>query len=204
MKNNQIQTTTDNLPSVKITKTKFLETYKPSNAFRLFNKVTTVKKAIALNGNAPSVGDILRAYGDSFIEAYIKIWLINLNDSLGLKRPLTESQMDETAMTIVEDYKNLNLSDINLVFKGMKTGEFGEYYESLNMAKVIGIFKEYFENRMTVAANMSLDNHLAGKQEGERSKERAQNKMDSAEKRFKDDKHEEDLQKMVDKFKVKD
>jgi len=133
------------------------------------------------------------------MEAYIKLWLVNLNDALGLKRPLTESQMDETAMMLVEDFKNLNMADINLIFRKMKTGEFGEYYESLNMAKVVSIFKSYFEERMNVAAQVSLENHLSGQHEGERSDEKFQKKWDE----FKEIRHQEKLEAFKKEHKVK-
>ena len=157
------------------TKQELLEIYSPNKAFKLFKKVGTVKKAISVNGKVPSLGELNRNHGDKFTEAYIKLWLVNLNDALGLKRPLTESQMDETAMILAEDYKNLNIADINLIFKKMKTGEFGEYYESLNMAKVVSIFKNYFDERMLIAAEVSLENHLSGQHEGKRSDEKESN-----------------------------
>jgi hypothetical protein len=91
---------------------------------------------------------MVREFGETKMEAYLKVWLINLTESLNVKRSLSEVQIDECAMLIVQEFKNLTIADINLIFKDAKMGKYGELYESLSMAKVLGWFNDYFTKRM--------------------------------------------------------
>ena len=69
-----------------------------------------------IKSNLPSIGQSIDAYSNDFIEAYIKLFLIDLNASVNLKRPLNESQMDFIAMQLADKYRNLRLSDLNFIF----------------------------------------------------------------------------------------
>lgn len=131
----------------------FSTIYNPSSCLRLFKNVTSIEKS--LEANTPTLGKLVKTYGDTKIEAYLKIWLINLNESLNLKRPLTESQISETAFMILDGNKNLTISDINLIFKRAKSGEYGPFFESLSIDKVLTWFSQYFEERCNIAAELT-------------------------------------------------
>jgi len=124
---------------------------------RTMSEINTMSKAI--KAKTPSIGLMRRTFGNAGAEALIKLWVLNLIESLGVKRSMSESQIDETAFTIVQDFPHVTIADVNLIFKGMKTGAYGEFYENINMAKVVGIFRKYFEERLETAAQMSLDEH---------------------------------------------
>ena len=72
---------------------------------------------------------------------------------------MSEDNIDLIALYIVQDFGNLTMSDINLVFTRAKKGNYGELYESLNTAKVLGWFTEYFEERMVTAGEMAVLSH---------------------------------------------
>jgi hypothetical protein len=124
---------------------------------RLFAGVTSIEKSISQN--SPFLFQVCKEQGTEKTEAYLKLWLINLNESLNLKRPLSEDQIDETAFNIVQDYKNLTISDINLIFTRAKKGFYGEFYESISMSKIMSFFNKYFEERMVTYAEMYRNRH---------------------------------------------
>jgi hypothetical protein len=83
------------------------------------------------------------------------MWLVNLEQTTNLKRGLSEAMVDETAFYIVTEFKNLTVSDINYIFKKAKMGGYGEFYESLTMSKIMGWFREFYNERMEVSAMIS-------------------------------------------------
>lgn len=105
--------------------------------------------------------------GSQIMEAHIMLWLVTLNHTLNLNKPLQQGVMQEVAKYIVNDYNNLNIADINIIFKNAKTGLYGEFYESLNMPKILGWFRDYHETRMDIAEEMNFSNHstLKGRNE---------------------------------------
>ena len=100
----------------------------------------------------------------------MRLWLISLNESLNLKRPLKPHQIDECAIRIVAKYRHVTISDINLIFNRAKEGEYGEFYESISIPKVLSWFKDYFDERCEVAASMSQMEHERIKYNSEKVK----------------------------------
>ena len=128
---------------------------------RALKNCKTVAKAI--NSGTPSLSSLVRTMGDKKVEAYIKIWLIDLNETLGLKTPLKEHQIDTIAFYIVDKYRNLNIADINLIFNIVKLGEYKGVYDRVTIPTVMGWFKQYFDDRCNTAAEQSYQNHVQHK-----------------------------------------
>lgn len=118
-----------------------------------YAKIATVKQS--LESGAKSIGALVNAYDVKRIAALIKLELIKLNEILDLKRPLKEHAIDLIADEIVSTYGNLSLADVALIFRRARRGDYGQFYESINMPKVIGWFKDYFDERCEVAAAIS-------------------------------------------------
>lgn len=129
--------------------------------------VKTVEQA--LETKTPSLGQMIVKYGVEKVEPYIKVWLINLNETLNLKRPLKEHQIDECAYLIVDGYRNITIADINIIFKRAKMGEYGELFESLSVDKILRWFKNYFNDRCNTAEAISIrqaEKHKYAEQKG--------------------------------------
>lgn len=118
---------------------------------------------VALKTQAPTLASLKRAYGDDFQSAYVEMWIENLNDFLNVNRKMSEAQVAETAMLLLQEYYYLHLADINLVFSKIKKGEFGNLFESIDGAKVLTYFRKYAEERMSIAENRSIDQGIAFK-----------------------------------------
>lgn len=135
----------------------FLKTYNPIKVKRELIEVDSIPAVF--NTSLPTLGEIKRTYGTKQVEAYIKLWLIELNEVLNLKRPMKAHQIDECAMLICQKYNALSIADINLIFKRVKMGEMGELFESLSIHKLMKWFANYFDERCDVAGSQSRQAH---------------------------------------------
>ena len=158
MEKNQLATTTNN---------EFLEIYSPKALQLQFREVTTI--ALALQTKSKSIALLKNEYSEDKIAALIKLQLIELNEILNLKRPLSETQIDAIADEVLIQYYHLTMADIYLIFRRARIGHYGEFYESINMPKVLSWFRSYFDERCEEAARQSMDNASQYKYIGDRT-----------------------------------
>lgn len=121
------------------------------------SKIKSIEDAI--ESEAPSLVRISKAIGNVSVEAYVKVWLIDLNNSINTKRGLKESQIDEIAFKVVNKYRTLTVPDLHLIFGKAKEGGYGAFYDTLSMEKVIPWFEEYFEEKCQVGARIAQRKH---------------------------------------------
>ena len=140
-----------NLPS---TKQSFLAEYAPAKCLRVFHRENT--PALAMGSSAPTLAGIRREYSEDFQIAYLSVWIVNLNDFVNALRKMTPEQIEETATIICQEYAYLNLADINLVFRKIKKGEFGQLFAEIDGMKVLSWFEQYARERMHTAADISM------------------------------------------------
>ena len=113
----------------------------------------------ALSRNTVSLVDIKKGKGQAFLRSYIALWLIELNELLNLKNPLSEAQITLCTEQIITDYSFLKLSELSLIFKRIVSGEFGELYERISMPKLMSIFRKYEQERTEVVTSESQQDH---------------------------------------------
>ena len=131
--------------------------YSPKNCMKYSGKVRTVENAI--NSKSVTVGTLQRARGRDFTEGLIMGWLAYLNDILNLNKPMTDDQIEMCAIEVVNDYYNLKFSDLTLLFKRIISGQYGEFYESLSIPKVLTFFRDYNEERLNISFEKNLKKH---------------------------------------------
>lgn len=124
---------------------------------KLSGKLRTMNDA--MNAKSPTLATFKREKGRKFTEGMIILWLMYLNDILNLKRPLTEDQIELCAVNIIDEFGSLKMSDLTLLFKRILSGTYGEFYESLNIAKVLTFFREYQNERFELAEQESMRAH---------------------------------------------
>ncbi len=137
------------------TKKAFLEIYNPKQLAKDFAQVKHPLQCIDSGGD--NLFALRRNFGNNKVLALIKLYLIELNELLNLKRSLTEAMIDAIADELIASFSMLNMADVHLVFRRAKTGYYGELYESLNMPKVLSWFADYFEERCSAAAERSVN-----------------------------------------------
>ena len=140
-----------NLPA---TKQSFLAEYAPGKCLRVFQKENT--PALTMKSAAPTLASIRREYSEDFQIAYVSVWIVNLNDFVNALRKMSPEQIEETATIIVQEYPYLNLADINLVFRKIKKGEFGQLFAEIDGMKVLSWFEQYAQERARTAAEISM------------------------------------------------
>jgi hypothetical protein len=111
-----------------------------------YNHVKNVQ--LAVNDKSDSLARIKKQAGEKTSLGILKIWLINLNDFLNISRKMTPDQIDQTVELIQDEFYYLKISDIALIFKRIKTGHYGEFYESIDGMKIMSMFYKYSQERM--------------------------------------------------------
>lgn len=109
-----------------------------------------------LHSNLPTLGAIVRKFGDDFTQAYLEGWIVNLREFINVGKKMNDIQTHETAMLILQEYPSLNIADINLIFKRAKLGKFGEVYDRLDGQLILGWLEKYFNERCAAAAMLSI------------------------------------------------
>lgn len=142
-------------PALPAVSEHFVKAHTPSRCLHLFKGVDSA--LLCLQNQAPSLGLIKRQYGDDFIVAYLALWIDNLNDFVNAVRKMNPSQIEETAVILFQEYYYFNLADINLVFRKIKKGEYGQLFAELDGVKILGWFEQYARERAATAAGQSID-----------------------------------------------
>lgn len=172
---------------MKATKSVSLERCKPEQLNASLANVTTVDQALKIAHDYPtrfpSIAKMRMHYGNEPVEGIIKLYLIELSELINLKRPLSEKQIDVIASMAVSQYYNMTIADISIMFKKVLKGDYGDFYESLDVPKVMKWFSAYFSERCEVAMEDSINNQYYDKG-GNITSERARNHFDSLEKKF--------------------
>lgn len=130
-----------------------LAIYSPRELAKSYRHVTLPVQA-ACSGEK-SLALLTKELGEKKITALLKLHLIDLNEKLNAKRPLTEAMIVEIAEEIISLFPLLNFADVNLILRNAKTGVYGEMYDCINEAKVLGWFRSYFNERCDACGELS-------------------------------------------------
>ena len=106
--------------------------------------------------NLPSLASINKQYGYDFTQAYIEGWIVNLREFINVGKKMTDNQTQETAMLILDEYFNLTIADINMVFKNAKMGKYGAMYDRLDGQMILSWFEKHLNSRCAAAAELSM------------------------------------------------
>ena len=122
----------------------FLIEYSPGNAMKLYKDCYNMEACI--RSQAPVLSSVFKLYGEKFTVLYLVAWIINLNNFLNIRSKMTPGQIDETAELIYQDNYYLNIADLRLIFKNIKSGKY-PLFESLDGMKLMNIFQAYANER---------------------------------------------------------
>jgi hypothetical protein len=150
-------------PALPATMIGFMSEFAPGKCLRTFHRENT--PALAISSCAPTLASIRREYSEDFQIAYVSVWIVNLNDFVNALRKMSPEQIEETATIIVQEYPYLNLADINLVFRKIKKGEFGQLFAEIDGMKVLSWFEQYSCERARTAADISMSHGEKFKQD---------------------------------------
>ena len=138
-------------------KRELLQSFSPAKYFKN-TKVRTLEQA-ALDKQSPTLGSMIRDNGREFSEGILEAWILFLNESLALKRQMSDQQIEMASDMILDEYSSLRFADLTVLFKSIIKGDFGSFYESLSIDKLMSFFKEYFDKRCSVSAMSNDSKH---------------------------------------------
>lgn len=119
---------------------------------------------MAMYDGEPSLAKIVKQSGgdNRQLLAILKVNIIALAAYLKLKNSLDEDDVDYTAEQIYENYGMvLNLADVYCVLRNAKHGKYGKFYERLSATDIITWFRDYYNERMDVAAEYNRRKDMA-------------------------------------------
>lgn len=120
-------------------------------------KLATIEDA--MNSTAPTLGTLHREKSRDFTIGLVMGWLVYLNELLALRKPMSEDQIELCATEITDTFYTLKMSDLTYLFRRIISGQYGEFYESLTISKVLTFFRDYFDERCRHAAQQSIRRH---------------------------------------------
>jgi hypothetical protein len=139
---------------VTITASQFLTDFSIPKIQKQLRKIDNIPAAIEIK--TPSIASISKKFGEDFTQAYIEGWIVNLRDFLNVGKKMTDQQTQETAIMIVDEYYNLTIADINIIFKRAKLGQWGQIYDRMDGQIILSWFYKYFQERCKAAADKSI------------------------------------------------
>lgn len=140
-----------------------LRSYSPAKYFKTV-KVKTMEQA-ALDKETKTLGSMIREQGQEFSEGVLQAWILFLNESLNVKRQMSDQQIEMSSEMILEEYGSLRFADLTVLFKSIIKGDYGSFYESLSIDKLMGFFKDYFDKRCEVSASSNDSKHFEFRQD---------------------------------------
>lgn len=99
----------------------------------------------ALKSNKIKLNELSEAYGEQIILGWIQAWLINLSKYMDFS--VSEQQVKNTSLFILEDCYALNVVEITLIFRRIIKGYYGNFYGKFNGQIIINACKEYRKQR---------------------------------------------------------
>lgn len=128
--------------------------------------------AQVFDSNMPTLGALKRSFGDTFTQAYIETWIVNVCEFVNIGKNMTPVQICETAMIILDTYPYYTIADINLVFKRAKIGEYGQIYDRLDGQIILSWFAKYNKQRCLDAEEISINEANIFKERDDREYDR--------------------------------
>ena len=123
-------------------KTILMENTLPVN----FKHVKSV--ALAISDKCDSLATIRKKVGKNISLNILRVWIVNLNDYLNISRKMNPAQIEETVDLIYDEFYYFKISDIALLMKRIKTGYYGQFYESIDGMKLMDMFYKYAQERV--------------------------------------------------------
>jgi len=80
----------------------------------------------------------------------IEAWINNLILFLGFNKTLRDYQVAELSGYIYDEIHFLNIAELTILFKRIKTGYYGEFFNSINVSNIIKWCREFRKERGSI------------------------------------------------------
>ena len=133
------------------TKEQFVKEFSPLNCLIKYKNCKSIENVYRIN--SPSLAIVKKNYSENFVHSYISIWIIQLNEFLNLPRKLNAEQIKEISILIYSEYYFFKIADFHLVFKRIKLGFYGQFYEGIDGMKILTMIEKYATERVNYFIN---------------------------------------------------
>jgi len=140
-----------------------LQKYKPQIA-----SITTMQKCIG--AQVPSLAKIRKESGEEDTLRILGKKIGQVNDFFNLQRKMSPEQTWITAKLILKEYYYLNIADMKIIFENMLSLKYGQYYGKIDGGDFLEAFRQYSEERLTLAEQLNQEKHQSTKEVESKSK----------------------------------
>jgi hypothetical protein len=113
----------------------------------------TVKKA--LTSNIIKLSEISSAYSKETIILFLQAWLVNLSVYSGMDAD--EFLLKDISNELYSEIFMFNLSELTLLFSGIKKGSYGEFYGRFDGMKILIAARGYRAKRGIIFSNLTSE-----------------------------------------------
>ena len=103
-------------------------------------------------GKAPTLKVMNEAYGNGTTEEWLMYQLVDLIEFVGVNNKLTPYQLKSLCDLIVQKYGWLKVTDIELFFHRIKTGEYQRFYGSVDPQMIMQLMIRFQRERNLILA----------------------------------------------------
>lgn len=134
----------------------FIKDWNASALESRFLSINSAKKA--LSKTSTMLLHVSEAYGEPVSLLLIRTYIILLQTYIGVKDEarMEERSIKELAKLILEDYSQLNIAELDLVFKNIKKGIYGQIYGRIDPVFIQTSFRKYFDGERVNAMSSMI------------------------------------------------
>ena len=119
-------------------------------------KINSNEQSIELRNDTPSLVLIKKEIGEEKLIALLQLLIIDVIEFFNVKETMKDEHIEQTAMWILQDFKDIHLNELMFVFEQAKKGRYGEMYNLINGTKIYNWFENYWEYRLEYFENKHI------------------------------------------------
>jgi len=121
----------------------FVAQFTPEYCIRKYDDIKTIREA-SLTGYF-KLREVKHVYGRSTVHAWLIYWIVDLCRVMDFE--IDDYQIEQASMFLYDNIYMLNVSEVSLFFKKVKSGEFGIFYGKFNLQTLLIAAIEYRKQR---------------------------------------------------------
>lgn len=130
-------------------KEQFLALYHPQNQERY-----TRDQFRCVAGNAPTLEKLNKQFGEGMAQEWLTYQIIDFSEFCGVRQKITAMQLQQVAMLLTSEYKEMKVTDFMLFFRRFKLGYYGQLFGAFDPLLLTNKFLEYKKERSAIIIRM--------------------------------------------------
>lgn len=98
-------------------------------------------------GNAPSLKEVNETYGCGTAEEWVLYQVVDFSEFCKVRSKITSQQAKQVSQLIVQEYKQLKVTEIMLFFRKFKSGAYGHFYGGVDPIFIMESLKSFAEDK---------------------------------------------------------